>query len=64
MEILFLRNYDEDFEDEDNGGDEDDDEGEGGTAAAKSAAASTQRPGSTKNASADDLEAELKRWKD
>ena len=54
---MSFRNYDEDFEDDDNGGD--DDEG-----TAKGAVSPSQRLASTRNANADDLEAELKRWKD
>lgn len=63
---MSFRNYDEDFEDDNNGGDDDDDEGDGGGggATAKSAISSAQRISSTRNANADDLEEELKRWKD
>jgi hypothetical protein len=59
IRLFFDRNYDEDFEDEDDGGEESTNK-----KSINSAMSPPQRLGSTLNNKIDNLEDELKRWKD
>jgi hypothetical protein len=58
--LIFSRNYDEDFEDDDNGTEESTNK----KLAVSSAISPPQRLSSALNNKADDLQDELKRWKD
>jgi hypothetical protein len=58
--LIFSRNYDEDFEDDDNGTEESTNK----KLAGSSAISPPQRLSSALNNKADDLQDELKRWKD